>query len=66
VKIMAQEKKKEELELLVNILIATPTQNLQVAQQLINLSNKINQIIAGMAEIPQSLGGARCTRCEDL
>ncbi len=58
---MAQEKKKEELtkeelELLVNILMATPTQNLQVAQQLINLSNKINQIITGMAEIPQSSG----------
>ena len=46
---MAQEKKeeltKEELELLVNILAATPTQNLQVAQRLINLSNKITRIL---------------------
>jgi hypothetical protein len=47
---MAQEKKKEELtkeelEMLVNVLVATPTQNLQIAQQLINLSNKITRMI---------------------
>jgi hypothetical protein len=52
---MAQEKQekkekkeeltREELKLLINVLAVTPTQNLQVAQQLINLSNKITRLI---------------------
>jgi len=50
---MAEDKKeeakteltKQDLQMLVNVLVATPTQNLQTAQQLINLSNKISLII---------------------
>ena len=43
-----EELTKKELQMLVNVLVATPTQNLQTAQQLINLSNKISKIIDGL------------------
>ena len=36
---------KEDLKLLVNVLVATPTQNLQSAQSLIALSNKLSKMV---------------------
>jgi len=36
---------KADLKMLVNVLVATPTQNLQSAQSLIALSNKLSKML---------------------
>ena len=40
-----EELTKKELQTLANVLVNTPTQNLQTAQQLILLSNKVSRMI---------------------